>query len=179
MPERTMEELLHREHLNQKHLVKNYTTDQEGQDIRDEDVVRPNNHRWCIQGDDEVRTWKRKSTARCPTYGSCTNCLKSGPVDLFCNDELCKIKKTPPKYAIMRHGYDKLLDSITIAEMLDRGHETAKADRMNYRGLEKICTFDDTIINAATRRKYQDIKDPEVRAEAIVQMKHDIYAMLN
>jgi hypothetical protein len=31
-------------------IVVNYTTDQEGQDIQDEDVVQPLNHRWCIQG---------------------------------------------------------------------------------------------------------------------------------
>jgi hypothetical protein len=52
------------------------STDQEGQDIRDEDMVRPINHRWCYHGGDETSTWKLKSWARCPTYGSCQYCLK-------------------------------------------------------------------------------------------------------
>jgi hypothetical protein len=61
------------------HIVVSYTTDQEGQDIKDEDGVRSMNHRWCYQGGDETSTWKLKSRAICPTYGSCEDCMKSGP----------------------------------------------------------------------------------------------------
>jgi hypothetical protein len=59
------------------YIVVSYTADQEGQDIQDEDIVQPIYHPWCIQGGNETRTWRLKSTAKCPTYhGSCKHCLK-------------------------------------------------------------------------------------------------------
>ena len=49
-------------------MVKNYTPDQQGQDIRPQDVARPINRRWAKS--DEVETWRKLSNERSPTYGS-------------------------------------------------------------------------------------------------------------
>jgi hypothetical protein len=62
------------------YIVVGYTQDQESKCIRDEDViVRPLNHRWCVAGGEETRTWRLKSKPVQPTYGSCEHCCKSGP----------------------------------------------------------------------------------------------------
>ena len=48
--------------------VANYTPDQEGQYIKDDDVVRPKNKRYAVKCSTEVSTWHHKSRACCPTY---------------------------------------------------------------------------------------------------------------
>ena len=60
-------------------IVVGYTNDQEGQDIRDEDVVRPANKKWTKQGSTETHDWQMKSSARRPKYGPCDHCYKAGP----------------------------------------------------------------------------------------------------
>ena len=65
-------------------INKNYTPDQMGQDIQDADVVRPLNHKWSRP--DETVTWRVLSADRCPTYGSCKKCFKSGPYGRLCNN---------------------------------------------------------------------------------------------
>ena len=57
-----------------RYIVLNYTEDQTGQDIREENVVRPDNRKWSAVGADEVKEWRWKSSARCPTYGTCSCC---------------------------------------------------------------------------------------------------------
>ncbi len=42
-------------------IVVGYTNDQEGQDIGDEDVVRPSNRKWTKQGSTETHDWQMKS----------------------------------------------------------------------------------------------------------------------
>ena len=134
--------LIPHEMYEEQRLVVGYSTIQEGQDIRDKDVVRPLNHRWCYQGQDETHTWSLKSRARCPTYGSCSYCLKSGPVNKFCNE--CMLRDAEPGYLARRPGFvilryqNKLLDSIKLAEILNQGHETAKADQYFVRNMDKI-----------------------------------------
>jgi hypothetical protein len=50
-------------------INKNYTPDQEGQEIRQEDVVRPLNRK--ITTMNECAKWKEISRSRAPAYGSC------------------------------------------------------------------------------------------------------------
>jgi hypothetical protein len=91
--------------------------------IRDEDVVRPPNHKWTKTNND----WKLKTTARCPTYGSCEYCFRSGPVGKRCIDYGHGDIQATYKVAVM-DGY--IMDSITLAEIAEKGHEQARADRM-------------------------------------------------
>ena len=65
-------------------INRNYTPDQRGQDIRDEDVLRPSNHKWTGPG--EINNMRVRSTDRCPTYGSCLKCFRSGPYGRLCNN---------------------------------------------------------------------------------------------
>ena len=107
-------------------IVKNYTPDQEGQDICPQDVVRPVNHIWAKAS--KVVTWKELSRERAPTYGSCTLCFKSGPIGGPCSE--CNY---PDKnYVVLNYddmrGHRAVLNSITMAKIFRVGHETAKAD---------------------------------------------------
>jgi hypothetical protein len=53
--------------------------------------------------------------------------MKSGSVDgKDCNK--CHIKRYNPGYMILRNQ-EKILNAITMAEIYNQGHETAKADR--------------------------------------------------
>jgi len=161
-----------------KRIVTRYTPDQEGKNIRDEDVVRPSNHRWCYQGGKETATWKSKSVGRCPTYGSCMYCLKSGPLGRFCQDCEDNGLGFQSGYRILRNQ-EKLLDSITIAEMFNPGHhETAKADRFYNPAIVHYESFKETQMTLAAERKYRHIKDPAAKREQICQMRDTFYTML-
>jgi hypothetical protein len=103
-------------------IVKGYTDDQEGKDIRDENVERQSNGKWTKQGSPETHSWKDKSLGRCPMYGPCSHCYKAGPAG---KKGIC----THGDYIILfdqRH----VIDSIKIAELLEEELEVAKADRM-------------------------------------------------
>ena len=115
-------------------INKNYTPDQQGQDIRAEDVVRPVNHK--MAGPDEVTTWRALSADRAPTYGSCANCFRSGPIARLCNncnEDNVTLNKNGLHYEILQtrfeNGKSAALDSITLSEIFRAGHETARADR--------------------------------------------------
>ena len=108
-------------------IVKNYTPDQQGQDIRPQDIVRPINKKWA-KGD-EVQTWRKLSNERAPTYRSCTMCFRSGPLGRLCNK--CNYENN--HYVALNydngHGQGATLDSVTMSEIFRAGNETAKADR--------------------------------------------------
>ena len=114
-------------------INKNYTPDQLDQDIQDADVVCPRNHNWSLE--DETNTMRVLSADRCPTYGSCVRCFRSGPYGRLCN--ICNkdnvtLKKDGLHYVILqksRPGKSAVLDSITLSKIFRAGHETAKADR--------------------------------------------------
>jgi hypothetical protein len=114
----------------QPRVLKRYTPDQEGQDIQDHDVARPSNERYYRPSvgvhDQEMYSWEWISNARAPTYGSCGGCMRSGPLGKVCMD--CNDKGWKNDYRMMRDG-QKILDSITLAEIFGQGHEVAKADR--------------------------------------------------
>ena len=107
----------------------NYTPDQEGQEIRQEDVVRPMNHK--IMTMNEVTDWKEISRSRAPTYGSCEYCFKSGPLGKRCNQSNNGVYE-----AILFQVKGQriaTLDSITMSEIMGQGHEVCLADhKMNW-----------------------------------------------
>jgi len=134
-------------------VLTNYTPDQEGKDIKETDVVRPSNRRYCRKSagvhDEEIRSWKWKSNARAPTHGSCGGCMKSGPLGKVCMD--CDDKGWKNDYRMMKDG-QKILDSITLAEIFGQGHEVAKADRfctpeMQVMREHDTCHIDQTFRN--------------------------------
>ena len=57
-------------------IVRNYTEDQAGMDIRKEDVVQARNG-WYYTSQ-EIETWKVKNTQDMPTYGNCRRCGQGG-----------------------------------------------------------------------------------------------------
>jgi hypothetical protein len=103
-------------------INKNYTPDQQGQDIRDADVVRPHNHKWSRP--DETATMRVLSADRCPTYGSCVKCFRSGPYGRLCNnynEDNVTLNKNGLHYVILqktsKHGKNSVLDSITLSKI--------------------------------------------------------------
>ena len=148
-------------------IVVSYTPAQEGRDIREEDVVRPLNHRWCMAAA-ETDTWRDRSNARCPTYGSCPRCVKSGPVGKLCNE--CGEAQGSPQYTVVKNG-EKILDSITLAEMCHRTHETAKADRFYTPGMDRWERFNDDHLSIALHRIYRNVEDKE-RKERLIRAAH-------
>jgi hypothetical protein len=145
------------------HVVRNFTTIEEyGEYIKEEDVVRPLNSRWCYQMGEETATWRQKSEARCPTYGSCLYCVKSGPVGKLCNE--CNIPEAG--YAVMMNG-SKHLDSITLARLFGKGHEAARADRVCFQQMQKLHQFYPDCARVCAERMYEDIQDPVEKADMI------------
>ena len=65
------------------YIVVKFTKEMAGKPIRNDCVARPRNHKWCrkLVGDENIRA---RSSARCPTYGTCEYCLGSGPVGMNC-----------------------------------------------------------------------------------------------
>jgi hypothetical protein len=142
-----------------KFIVKRYSPDQQGQDIKDEDVVRPSNYRYCYAGSPESIAWKFKSTARCPTYGSCFVCMRSGPAGKRCN--AC-LSEPPGIYTILLYR-GNILDSITLAGICETGHETAKADRTFGWMRDPTKTLDMEEIAMLVQRSNRDGSSPLVQ----------------
>ena len=91
----------------------NYTPDQEGQEIRQEDVVRPMNHKITTK---KEHNWKEISRSPAPTYGSCNCCFRSGPLGKRCN------RYNNGEYQaillMVKGGAIETLDSITMSEIM-------------------------------------------------------------
>ena len=107
-----------------------YTDDQEGQDIKDEDVIRAKNG--LVFTEEEVEQFRQRSHARCPTYGSCEYCYKAGPVGLKCDDcDDIGVYKV-----VFAHPQDneryarRIVDSERLAGLFNHPILVAKADRM-------------------------------------------------
>jgi hypothetical protein len=79
---------------------------------------------------------------------------------------------------ILRNDQDKLLDSITIATILNQGHETAKADQYFNPNAVRIESFNTDHMSLATQRAYAHLQDPVVKAKAIRQANLKFYALL-
>ena len=131
---------IHPQWISQIRIIKSYTEDQAGQDIRPEDVVRPTNHCWCIGGNDineHGRCWTQKSRARRPTYGSCIVCMDAGPVGqtcLKCTEE-CTENGQRAVYWMIGRGEEPrmmILDSLHLAQMFWAETVIANADHCYF-----------------------------------------------
>ena len=170
----------------------NYTADQAGLDIRREDVVRPDNHRFITKDEYEDESWYLRSRPGIPTYGNCTNCYKSGPVGKGCNE--CGNAPNLEDgyvYKIARDtdGVQVVYDAMAVAAIFGRGHETAKADRMYSLGHDsvldasidhvRVTRFDSFMefwvdhVWSAAPRLFAHVEDPKMRADLILQAKRD------
>jgi hypothetical protein len=79
---------------------------------------------------------------------------------------------------LLTYERNKLLDSITIAEIFNRGHETAKADQYLTPNMVRLERFGSDRLTLAVQRKYKDIKDPVAKAELIRETQLKCYMML-
>jgi hypothetical protein len=95
----------------------NYTPDQEGKEIRQEDVVRPMKN-GKITTMKEVVKWKEISRSRAPTYGSCEYCFRSGPLGKRCNR--CDNGEDEAILLLLEGGAIAALDSITMSEIMGK-----------------------------------------------------------
>ncbi len=137
----------------------NYTPDQEGKEIRQEDVVRPMNRK--ITTMKEVAKWKEISRSRAPTYGSCEYCFRSGPLGKRCNQ--CNNGVYEAILLLLEGGRIATLDSITMSEIMGQGHEVCLADhKMNWH--RTPCRhFNSLCAQRVIDQRYNDIKDEHVR----------------
>ena len=122
-----------------KFIVRNYTEDQAGLDIRKEDVVQARNG-WYYTSQ-EIETWKVKNTQDLPMYGNCVRCGKGRPIGTECSQ--CKewpLMEGGVATGTVRQIYrlyqveDMFFDSCLIAEIHGKGHDVAKADTWHRPG---------------------------------------------
>ena len=164
-------------------INKNYTPDQQGQDIRDQDVVRPVNHKWA--GPDEMSTWRVLSADRAPTYGSCGRCFRSGPYGRLCN--ICNkdhvtLKKDGLHYQILLTSFEggkpAVLDSITLSEIFRAGHETARADRDVLWLRTPLRPYNRTMLDNYLYRVFkQELEDNAVNAAEHARILREVTEM--
>jgi len=108
-----------------EYIIRGYHPGTYRQDyIKDEDIVRPPNHR--LETDvDKANNWLHRSVPRCPTYGTCLRCYASGPVGLQCIS--CEGERKGIYTAL--YYQTKVLDSLTLSNWLPTGFKAARADR--------------------------------------------------
>jgi hypothetical protein len=113
------------------YLVRGYTEDQAGMDIRPDDVARPFNHRYSLGPGSDVAgdDFRLKNVDRAPTYGSCWMCRKSGPLGIICDNPRCGDEVYKVVFMYNDNGERVVVDSIWISEVFEAGHRTAKADQ--------------------------------------------------
>ena len=109
----------------ERYILKGYTEDQAGQDIRDKDVIQAVNSVWYTKA--EIKTWRDKTIAEIPTYGNCINCYWGGPVGMHCTHCDGEIIKNLT-YQV-RESRGKILDSRWVMRYFKRGHDITKANR--------------------------------------------------
>jgi hypothetical protein len=124
--------------------IVNHTPDQEGQDIRDEDVVRPINHRCSINHSNERKRWRLKNRTQTMTHGSCTLHFKAGLCSMAC----LKHDGNPHNHGfwmcvVQAEGLlpGRLINSLTLAEMFGLGIQVAKADRLVCPNMQQMNQF--------------------------------------
>ncbi len=140
-----------------KNYCKKYPNDPGDQDIHEEDVARPSNHRWAER---QKHDMKVTSTVGIPTYGTCSLCWNSGPAYKMCKK--CGLVE----YQVV--VYDKyILDSQTIAELLGKQHETAKANRLQHWIRTEALRFSTDCLCLMIEKKDRSIEDAEGRKKKI------------
>ncbi len=158
--------------VNGPYVIRNFTSIEEyGEYIKEEDVIRPLNSRWC-NGREEASTWKMKSTARCPTYGTCLYCMMAGHVGQRCqecNDPSAGfvITSSGP------NGGEKYLDSINLARLFGiDNYEVARSDRRSKQHMQRQQKFGTASARVCAERMYKHIQDP-VEREDLIKIKVD------
>jgi hypothetical protein len=144
-------------------IVIGYTVDQQGQDIRDKDIVRPDNRKWARNGSGETYEWKKKSSGRCPTYGTCSLCWKAGPAGKKCT---C----THGNYLILFYELNTL-DSITVAEIIGQELGVARADRMTNWNMTPMMQYNELCCDLAIQRRLNQDKSLDADAKKAMRMK--------
>ena len=109
-------------------INKNFTQDQQGQPILEQDVVRSANGRYYTSN--EVSSFHVKSDARCPTYGNCPYCWCAGPVGRMCNT----CNRSDHGYLvlfIMKDSMQHIMDAEYLSQLFEAGMPllVANADR--------------------------------------------------
>ena len=104
-----------------------YTPDLAGQDLPDHAVIRASNGRYHTPA--ELSRFHKRSTDRCPMYGTCQRCLASGPLGKRCkpcfeDDHITQF------YVMINLRGDKVVDAEFLSAFANRPHQVAKADRM-------------------------------------------------
>ena len=98
--------------------------------IEAQDVARPKNGKFTVK-DVKDPEWRQKSWFRCPTYGNCTKCYRSGPVAMGCS--FCNNKDAGYLIlGILRDGNSRqqYIDAEWLASKLYKtGHVVAMANR--------------------------------------------------
>jgi hypothetical protein len=143
-------------------INKNYTPDQKGQEIRQEDVVRPLNHK-ITTSKDEVVDWRAVSRSIAPTYGSCSGCYRSGPLGKRCNRCNQANQGYEAILLLAKGGAIQTLDSITLSEVMGQGHEVCLADHMMNWNRTPCRHFNSTFANMVIDKRYRDIKNEHIR----------------
>ena len=146
---------------------KKYPNDQGDQNINEEDVARPTNHKWVK--DRLEAEEKRKTVVGFPTYGTCSICWKSGPAYKKC------IKCGVVEYQVVNFR-DYILDSQKIAELLGNDHEVAKANRLQHWLRTEAMRFRDDLFKMMLEIKHKHIEDEQERKRTITKEYRDFTA---
>ena len=137
-----------------------YPNDPGDQNIKDEDFVRPPNHKWTDQGDENYKLATTKSVVGLPMYGTCGMCTASGPAYKQC------IFCTIGDYQTLYLG-KYILDSQTFAKIFGASHETAKANcTQNWIG---TCGFmlSGGNLHIMCEKKYKHIQDKDEKKREV------------
>jgi hypothetical protein len=146
---------------------KKYPNDPGDQDINEEDVARPTNHKW-VEGRLEMEQ-RMKTVVSIPTYGTCSICWNSGPAYKQC------IKCGVVEYQVVNFK-DYILDSQKIAELLGNDHEVAKANRLQHWLRTEAMRFRDDLFKMMLGRKHKHIEDEQERKRTITKEYRDFTA---
>jgi hypothetical protein len=125
--------------------------------------VRPNNHKWALNCSGETHEWKKKSSGRCPTYGTCSLCWKAGPAGKKCT---C----TQGNYLILFYGLNTL-DSITVADIIGQVLEVARADCMQNWVRTPTMQYNELCCDLAITRQLNKDKSLDADAKKVMIME--------
>jgi hypothetical protein len=114
-------------------------------------------------GSGETHEWKKKSSGRCPTYGTCLLCWKAGPAGK-------KSTCTHGNYLILFYKL-KSLDSITVADIIGQDLEVAQADRMQNWNKTPMIQYNKLCCDLAIQRQLNQKKSLDANAKKAMRMK--------
>ena len=110
------------------HFLLSYTEGQAGQYIRPEDELRARNGYWFT--DEEADQFRFNNTMGTVTYGTCEECMESGPVQ---QARTTCMRPSCCGYVIMyireSEGQTRFIDSVGLSEIFGTRTNKAMADR--------------------------------------------------